>query len=103
MTKKNIHFFPMDKSFPVGGAQSVLEVALKNDIDLGHSCGGMGSCTTCRVFIEAHREPLPPRGDLELEMVEGRGFADNERLACQLPPEDGMVVRIPDTFPSAFE
>lgn len=100
MTDKKIHFLPMDKTAPIGRAESVLEVALRAGLDIGHSCGGMGSCTTCRVFIEAHHEPLPERGDLELEITEGRGFKENERLACQLPPSDGMVVRIPETLPS---
>jgi ferredoxin, 2Fe-2S len=95
MTDKKIHFFPMDISAPIGRASSVLEVALRANVDIGHSCGGMGSCTTCRVFIDVHHEPLPERGELELEITEGRGFAENERLSCQLPPQDGMVVRVP--------
>lgn len=88
----------MDVSYPIERAESVLEVALRNKIDIGHSCGGMGSCTTCRVFVEAHHNPLPPRNELEQEMADGRGFAENERLCCQLPPEDGMVLRIPETL-----
>jgi ferredoxin len=95
MTDKNIHFFPMDKGFAPGRAESVLEVALKNGIDIGHSCGGMGSCTTCRVIVEHSPEPLPPRGELEQETADSRGFADNERLCCQLPPTPGLVVRVP--------
>jgi ferredoxin, 2Fe-2S len=91
-----IHFLPMDKGFPAGDAESVLEVALRNGIDIGHSCGGMGSCTTCRVFVVGTSEPLPPRNEVESEMVEGRGFAANERLSCQLPPLAGLVVRVPD-------
>lgn len=95
-----IHFYPMDKSFPAAGADSVLTVALKNGIDLAHSCGGMGSCTTCRVFVEHCSHALPVRGELEQETADQRGFADNERLACQLPPQDELVVRIPDTLDS---
>src|SRR5665213_3731323 len=95
MTDKKIHFFPMDISAPIGRAKSVLEVALRANVDIGHSCGGMGSCTTCRVFVEHSPEPLPPRGDLEQETADSRGFADNERLCCQLPPLAGLVVRVP--------
>ena len=95
MSDKNILFLPMHISAPIGTSESVLEVGLKAGIDIGHSCGGMGSCTTCRVFIEEHRDPLPERTDLESEIVEGRDFKNHERLACQLPPAAGMVVRVP--------
>jgi 2Fe-2S ferredoxin len=95
MTDKKIHFLPMDIGFAVGTSQSVLEVALKNGIDIGHSCGGMGSCTTCRVFVEFSPEPLPERNELEQEIADSRGFSENERLCCQLAPLPGLVVRVP--------
>ena len=95
MSDKNILFLPMHISAPIGTAASVLEVGLKAGIDIGHSCGGMGSCTTCRVFVEKHVAPLSERTELELEITEGRGFKRNERLSCQLEPAAGMVVRVP--------
>lgn len=72
-------------------------MALNNDIEIGHSCGGMGSCTTCRVYVEKSVEALPPRNELELDIAGMREFADNERLSCQLPPLVGLVVRVPAT------
>ena len=95
MTNKVIHFLPSDRKITVGTEDSVLEVALRHGIPLNHSCGGMGSCTTCRVIIEACNEAPPPRNDLEQEMADQRGFSDNERLACQLPPLAGLVLSIP--------
>ena len=103
MTPKTIRFFPQDQECPIGSAQSVLEVALKNGIPLSHSCGGMGSCTTCRVFVIRSPSALPPRNELEQEMADTRGFADEERLACQLPPLEGLEVRIPETLASAVD
>lgn len=99
MTDKNILFEPMHISAPIGTADSVLEVALRARVDIGHSCGGMGSCTTCRVFVEKHSGRLPERTELELEITEGRNFKENERLSCQLPPAAGMVVRVPLDLP----
>lgn len=98
-----IHFLPQDRSCPVKQGKSVLEVAIRNGIEIAHSCGAMGSCTTCRVFVEHCDEALPGRNELESETAEARGFADNERLACQLPPLKGLVVRIPETFDSVLE
>lgn len=98
MTPQGIVFQPLDITCEIGDAESVLEVALENEIDLGHSCGGMGSCTTCRVVIESSVAKLPPRNELEQDIADMRNFAPEERLACQLPPMDGLVVRIPETL-----
>jgi 2Fe-2S ferredoxin len=95
MTPKQMVFLPMEKACVFKPEQSVLEVALKNGIEIDHSCGGMGSCTTCRVIVEKSAEPLPERNELEQEIADSRGFHENERLSCQLPAAEGLVVRIP--------
>ncbi len=97
MTGPAIVFQPLDISCEIGKAESVLEVALNNKIELSHSCGGMGSCTTCRVVVESSVTDLPPRNELEQDIADMRNFTPQERLACQLPPRKGLVVRIPDT------
>lgn len=97
MTKKNITFLPSEKSCDFTDEDSVLEVALKNGLEIPHSCGAMGSCTTCRVIVEVAPIALPDRNDLEQDIADMRGFTDKERLSCQLPPLDGLVLRIPDT------
>lgn len=91
-------FQPLEKSCEIGNAESVLEVALLNDIELSHSCGGMGSCTTCRVLVQSSLAELPQRNELEQDIADMRAFGPEERLACQLPPLPGLVVRIPDSF-----
>jgi 2Fe-2S ferredoxin len=98
MTRKFIYFLPTRKPCEIKASESVLEVALKNGIEISHSCGAMGTCTTCRVFVEESQGPLPERNELEQEMADSRGFKENERLSCQLPPVDGLVLRIPDTL-----
>ncbi len=98
MTAKGIVFQPLAKACAIDRAESVLEVALNNDIDISHSCGGMGSCTTCRVFVLSELADLPPRNELEQDIADMRAFAKDERLACQLPPIPGLEVRIPDNF-----
>lgn len=88
-------FLPGNNVVPITDESSVLEVALKNRVDLSHSCGGMGSCTTCRVLVESDPSQLSPRTELEDEITKNRGFSNRERLACQLEPAAGLVVRIP--------
>lgn len=87
-------FLPAETEVTVKNEMSVLEVALKNEIELDHSCGGSGSCGTCRIFLNWHGKD-PPRGDVEAAMAEDRKFSANERLACQIEPEDGMIISIP--------
>ncbi len=95
MKLKEILFLPAQIRCQIENAASVLDVALKNKVPIEHSCGGMGSCTTCRVWIESPLEGLSQRTDIEKEILENRGFAPNERLACQLKPSPGLVVRVP--------
>lgn len=94
-TNPYLTFVPGNKQVPIGQFSTVLAVALGNKIDLNHSCGGMGSCTTCRVFVEEAPAGCPPRTELEQELAEERSYGDDERLACQLEPTSGMVIRIP--------
>jgi 2Fe-2S ferredoxin len=97
-TKKpsSIKFLNFNKNCAYEGFQSILEVALAHEIKLNHSCGGMGSCTTCRVFIQKGADKLEPRNELEQEHAQMRGFKQNERLGCQTLAKNGLEVLIPD-------
>lgn len=95
MKPKEMTFLPLGKTVAIQEGDSVLETALKNKIPLPHSCGGMGSCTTCRVFVENSVENLGDRSEVEKEILQGRGFAENERLSCQIPALPDLIVRIP--------
>ena len=84
----------------VEDGQSLLEVALINDINLHHNCGGVCACSTCHLYVE--------QGDTFLEELSDReeDFIDravnprlNSRLGCQcvLQPGSGSIlVTIPD-------
>ncbi|MDZ4676455.1 MAG: 2Fe-2S iron-sulfur cluster-binding protein [Oligoflexia bacterium] len=88
-------FMPLKRHCWFSGMPSILEVAIANDIPLNHSCGGMGSCTTCRVFIEKGLEKLAPPNGVEKEHIIMRDWKPDERLGCQATAEDGLVVVIP--------
>ena len=78
-----------------GSQASVLHLALENNLQIAHSCGGFATCGTCRVIVESSVEKLPPPEGLELEMAQERGFTAHERLCCQLIPVEGLVLRVP--------
>ncbi|HEX8334219.1 MAG TPA: 2Fe-2S iron-sulfur cluster-binding protein [Segetibacter sp.] len=81
--------------------QSILEVALKNDINLHHNCGGVCACSTCHVYVEKGDEFLEELTDKEEDYIDRAvNPRINSRLSCQcvlLDDEDGeIVVTLPD-------
>lgn len=91
---KCITFLPCHLDAPVSQKDhSVLDVALRLGISIDHTCGGSGTCGTCLVHIVKGGKELDERNELESEMAQDRGFADDERLACQISPINGLVIR----------
>jgi ferredoxin, 2Fe-2S len=89
-----IIFLPTQKEVELRGEENLLLLALRNRIPIATSCGGSGSCGTCRVTVKCGQV----RNDVEQAMADDRGFAPDERLACQIEPEDGMVVTVIDEY-----
>lgn len=77
--------------------ESLLNLALRLKIPLSHSCGGMGTCGTCRVLIVKGEEDLTPPNELENELRQERHFLPSERLACQIlvEPHFNLEIQIP--------
>jgi 2Fe-2S ferredoxin len=84
-----------EKNIDASHGKSVLEAFIGAGIDLNHSCGGMGTCGTCRIIVENSAEKVAPRNQIELEMAEARQFSANERLACQLTVQSKLRIRKP--------
>lgn len=80
--------------------QSLLEVALLNDIELHHNCGGVCACSTCHVYINKGEDHLEELSDKEEDFIDRAvNPRINSRLGCQcvLLGEDGEVeVTLPD-------
>jgi 2Fe-2S ferredoxin len=80
--------------------QSILEVALKNNINLHHNCGGVCACSTCHVYVQKGDEFLEELSDKEEDFID-RAVSPriNSRLGCQCILLDGdgeVVVTLPD-------
>lgn len=86
------------KNIPAG--DSVLEIALENNIDLHHNCGGVCACSTCHVYIESGEDYLPELTDREEDFIDRAVNPRlNSRLSCQCVLENGpgnLVVYVPD-------
>lgn len=91
----SIKFLPENRLVEASQEETLLEAGLREKIDIPHSCGGFGTCGTCRVWVRQGLEFLPPRNEVEQEMATERGFEDHERLCCQNHPCPGLVLEIP--------
>ena len=80
--------------------QSLLEIALKNDIDLHHNCGGVCACSTCHLYVNEGDDFLEELSDKEEDFID-RAVSPriNSRLGCQCVLQSGsgsIVVTLPD-------
>ena len=84
----------------VEDGQSLLELALKNDIELHHNCGGVCACTTCHLYVENGMEYLEELSDREEDFIDRAVNPHlNSRLGCQSLLNEGgglIEVTIPD-------
>ncbi len=110
-TKYRIRFAPEDPSAgePVtvevdpekipygetGQPGSILSIALANNIDIEHSCGGVCACSTCHVFVKEGLETCnEATDDEEDQLEEARGLTMHSRLSCQAVPDGTKDVRV---------
>lgn len=80
--------------------QSLLELALDNNIELHHNCGGVCACSTCHLYVEAGEQFLEELSDKEEDFIDRAVNPRlNSRLGCQcvlLDGEGAITVTVPD-------
>jgi ferredoxin, 2Fe-2S len=70
-----------------------------NKISINQSCGGNGTCGTCRVEIVQNSDFLKPQSDYENEVTRELNLQPQQRLSCQAEinlssNEKNLVVKI---------
>jgi 2Fe-2S ferredoxin len=81
-----------------GKPESILDVAMNNDVFLDHACGGVCACTTCHVWVKKGMENLSEPDDDELDRMDTAADLQlNSRLGCQavVTKPGEVVVEIP--------
>jgi len=78
-----VNFAPLGTSAEARPDETVLDAARRADAPVGNSCGSVGVCGRCRVLVLAGAENLSPPTMIEIRVASQRGFAADERLACQ--------------------
>lgn len=80
---KLVSFLPLGTRAEARDDESILDVARRAGVPLGNSCGGVGVCTRCKVRIVDGAGNLSPATSIEMRFGSSRGFAEDERMACQ--------------------
>ena len=90
-----VTFLPMNQTFEARPGDSVLDVAIANDVPLMHACGGFCACTTCHIHVKAGAEHLEPMEDDEEERLDRvDGLTAQSRLGCQSRLKGDVTVEI---------
>jgi 2Fe-2S ferredoxin len=98
-----IIFLPNEELCPDGAVveaevgESILNVALKNDIGIEHACEKVCACTTCHVIVREGFDSLNEGDELEEDMLDKAwGLEPESRLGCQaIVADEDLVVEIP--------
>ena len=95
--QKDISSITLDN---VEDGQSLLEVALKNDISLHHNCGGVCACSTCHLYVNQGDDLLEELTDREEDFIDRAvNPRINSRLGCQCVLLEGagnIIITLPD-------
>jgi len=78
-----VTFTPLARTADAKSDETLLDVARRAGVPLGNSCGGVGICSRCKVRVLAGAESLTPPTSMETRFAAARGFAEDERMACQ--------------------
>ncbi len=78
-----------------GRAGSLLDIALANNISMGHNCGGNCACTTCHIVVKEGMENLSVGEDDEEDRLDtAEGLTLESRLGCQAVVKGDVTVEI---------
>jgi len=88
--KVKIHFDPDNVDIVVGKGENLLQAAIAAGVQIYASCGGAGTCGTCKVLIE--------EGQVETtrtEKVSEEEYKQGVRQACQSRVLTDLIVYVP--------
>jgi ferredoxin, 2Fe-2S len=85
----------LQQTFEAQAGETVLEVAIRNDVPLQHACGGFCACTTCHIEVLSGDSNLSPMEDEEADRLDkATGITLHGRLGCQAKVQGDVTVEI---------
>ncbi len=88
--KAKVHFNPDNVDIVVEQGENLLQAAIAAGVRIHASCGGMGTCGTCKVVVE--------KGEVQTtrtDKISGEEFQRGVRQACQSRVLSDLTVYIP--------
>jgi ferredoxin, 2Fe-2S len=79
-----IKFLPSGIEIPVDPTKSLLKLATENNVKIKSVCGGVASCSECRIKIVEGAHCVPEPSKAELNLIGTSYYLDGRRLACQV-------------------
>src|SRR5512136_1074373 len=93
-----VTFLPDGKNGEVPEGISLLEAAGMLGLELNQECGGVSSCSTCRVKIAEGYDAASVLSEIEIderEVLDREQLDENYRLACQARVKGDVVILVP--------
>ncbi|MBK9295136.1 MAG: (2Fe-2S)-binding protein [Oligoflexia bacterium] len=79
-----VKFIPQNIECEIAPGESVLDVARKNNVFIKSVCGGVPSCSECRVKVVGGGHNILPPNFKEKSLIGSAYFIDQSRLSCQI-------------------
>jgi 2Fe-2S ferredoxin len=79
-----IKFVPVNIEVDVDPSKSLLQLATENGVKIKSICGGVASCSECRVRIIEGENSVPDPSKAELNHIGTSYYLDGRRLSCQV-------------------
>ena len=91
MPKVTFHHDGQTTEAEANDGETLLQIALDNNVPMEQACGGNGFCTTCKCSVQRGMEHLGQRNEKE----ENMGVTDDpERLGCQAEVHGDVEVEV---------
>jgi 2Fe-2S ferredoxin len=79
-----IKFIPQNIEIDVDPSKTLLQLATENGLKIKSICGGVATCSECRIKIVEGENSVPEPNKNELNLIGSSYFIDGRRLACQV-------------------
>ncbi len=88
---------PEGRTIDASPGQTILDVALKNGIEIEHACEKSCACTTCHVIVRRGYDYLEDPIEREEDLLDRAwGLEPQSRLSCQaIVADEDLTVEIP--------
>ncbi len=95
-----VTFLPRNLTVEAQDDETILEVALANEIELEHNCGGNCCCTTCHIIVREGEQNLSAMEEEEEDRLEECAeLTPTSRLGCQCKVRGDVMIEIPPRDP----